>query len=289
MKSRDPDTARLLRWYPRAWRERYGEEFLAMVEDSLDGERPGWRLRLSVARAGLRERGRQARLAGLKAPWHSLIGRWWTFFVAGYVLVVFPSDFMASPPPARAWQATAMLDLLTAIVAFTGAALLAGGLVAVPAFARYLRAGGWPEIRRRIAWAAVATAAAGGTLAGLLLVSRSHTLSQLNASGVYFAGVLVTSLALVVALWRWSAAVTAMAKRLDLSPRIRSAEKMLGAAVASAVSAMISANVIWYSVIRSSVLLLLLGATALAVQGAAGYLTIRRAIRRPRLAPGRGR
>jgi hypothetical protein len=33
----------LLRWYPRAWRERYGEEFLAVVEDTLDGSRPGWR------------------------------------------------------------------------------------------------------------------------------------------------------------------------------------------------------------------------------------------------------
>jgi hypothetical protein len=43
MKPSDTGTAKLLRWYPRAWRERYGEEFLAMVEDSLDGRRPGWR------------------------------------------------------------------------------------------------------------------------------------------------------------------------------------------------------------------------------------------------------
>jgi hypothetical protein len=55
---------RLLRWYPRAWRERYGEEFLAVVEDTLDGRRPGWRLRLAVAWAGLRERGHQARRTG---------------------------------------------------------------------------------------------------------------------------------------------------------------------------------------------------------------------------------
>jgi hypothetical protein len=51
---------RLLRWYPRGWRERYGEEFLALVEDTLDGGRPGWRLHLGVIRAGLRERGRRA-------------------------------------------------------------------------------------------------------------------------------------------------------------------------------------------------------------------------------------
>ena len=29
MKPSDPDAAKLLRWYPRPWRERYGEEFLA--------------------------------------------------------------------------------------------------------------------------------------------------------------------------------------------------------------------------------------------------------------------
>ena len=60
----DPRLAGLLRWYPRAWRERYGEEFLALVEDTLDGRRPGWRLRLGVAWAGLRERGRRAVRAG---------------------------------------------------------------------------------------------------------------------------------------------------------------------------------------------------------------------------------
>jgi hypothetical protein len=65
MKRTDP--AKLLRWYPRVWRERYGEEFLAMVEDSLDGRRPGWRLRLSVVWAGLRERGHRVRLAGQRA------------------------------------------------------------------------------------------------------------------------------------------------------------------------------------------------------------------------------
>jgi hypothetical protein len=42
MKAAGPDAAKLLRWYPRGWRERYGEEFLAMIEDSLGGRRPGW-------------------------------------------------------------------------------------------------------------------------------------------------------------------------------------------------------------------------------------------------------
>jgi hypothetical protein len=62
----DQALSRLLRWYPRAWRERYGDEFLAMVEDGLDGRRPGWRLRFGVVGAGLRERARRVLPAALR-------------------------------------------------------------------------------------------------------------------------------------------------------------------------------------------------------------------------------
>jgi len=55
---------------------------------------------------------------------------------------------------------------LAGIIAFTGAAVLASGLVALPAFVAFLRAGGWPKIRRRVARAAGATMAAGAGLTG---------------------------------------------------------------------------------------------------------------------------
>jgi len=282
----------MLRWYPRAWRERYGKEFLAMVEDSLDGRRPTWRLRVSVAWAGLRERGHQTRLTSQKALLRSLTRGWLTFQVAGYLIAVLPSEFKASPPPARQWQATAALGVLTAIAAFTGVALLAGSVAAAPAFVRYLQAGGWPKVRRRIAWAAGATVAAGGALAGLVLASLSESFSQLNGSPTYLAGVLATSLALVVALWLWTSVITTAAKRLDLAPRVRKAEKILGMVATFAVSVVISVNVIWYSAIQSSVFQLLLGLTALAATALAAATKIRlaaRSGRRLRSASGRGR
>lgn len=46
-ESADPRVARLLRWYPPTWRERYADEFLAMVEDTLD-----WRARDGARAAG---------------------------------------------------------------------------------------------------------------------------------------------------------------------------------------------------------------------------------------------
>ena len=152
MKPSDANTAKLLRWYPRAWRERYGEEFLAMIEDGLDGRRPGWRLLLSVVWAGLRERGHQVRLAsqrGVPARARRRRTGMGDVFGGGIRLSVLPDDFRASPSPARAWRATVVLDAVIALAVLGGVAVLAGVLLALPTFARSLRADGWPQIRRR--------------------------------------------------------------------------------------------------------------------------------------------
>ena len=78
--------ARLLRWYPRAWRERYGGELVALIQDDLDEGQPAWRLRLSAMGGGLRERGRQARraaAASVRRPGGH--DRWGTILMAGLV------------------------------------------------------------------------------------------------------------------------------------------------------------------------------------------------------------
>ena len=83
--------ANLLRWYPRAWRERYGEELLILVQDNLGEGRPAWPLRLSVIWGGLGERGRQARHAAaawFKRPVWS--DRWGTILMAGLVSAFLP-------------------------------------------------------------------------------------------------------------------------------------------------------------------------------------------------------
>jgi len=130
-----------------------------------DEGRPTWRLRLGVAWGGLRERGRQARRAG-KAAVKRTPSRWLMAVAAGLIGANLPWNLKASLPPSRAWQATATFDALAGIIAFTGAAVLASGLVALPAFVAFLRAGGWPKIRRRVARAAGATMAAGAGLTG---------------------------------------------------------------------------------------------------------------------------
>ena len=66
--SRRRDPARLLRWYPPAWRARYGDELAALIDDDLAGRAPTCRFRCSIAAAGLREHAHEAGLAGVGGP-----------------------------------------------------------------------------------------------------------------------------------------------------------------------------------------------------------------------------
>jgi hypothetical protein len=58
---------RLLLWYPRAWRIRYGEEFAELLVAELGEHGPSWRRNANVAATGLR-----ARLAGIGLTGHPL-------------------------------------------------------------------------------------------------------------------------------------------------------------------------------------------------------------------------
>ena len=270
--------ASLLRWYPRAWRERYGGELLALIQDTLDEGGPTWRLRLGVAWGGLRERGCQAGHAvgtAVKRP--AGLARWGTTLVAGTVVALLPANLAESPPQARGWQAAAF-DAVLAAVALTGAVVLAGALVALPALVRFLRAGGWPEIRHRVSWAAGATVVAGGGLAGLVLVPGSLSPAQLDASWAYTAGFVATGLAMAVAIGLWATAAAATARHLTRAPRVRAVQLVLVAATPTMVTLMLVTLNFWWSATQSPAWL----AAALVLIGGASvsaWLQIGRAVR----------
>jgi hypothetical protein len=268
-------SASLLRWYPRAWRERYGVELLALIQDDLQEGRPAWPLQLSVIWGGLGERGRQARhaaTAAVKAAWSD---KGSTILLAG-LICGFGLDGLTSPSsPARTWQALA-LDAVLAAVALTGALVLADGLIAFPALVRFLRAGGWPKIRRRVGWAAGVTAVAVG---GLVFAWRSDWQAQRNLSWAILVSLLVTGLATMGAIGLWSATVTATARHLTLAPRVRAAQLMLGALLPTAVSAMIAASALWWSATHPSVTVLVLGLVNVAMIIVIAPVRIGRAVR----------
>jgi hypothetical protein len=59
MNSRD--ARRVLRWYPAAWRRRYGEELIAMLDDTHGNDELPRSARMSLIRSGLTQRVRLLR------------------------------------------------------------------------------------------------------------------------------------------------------------------------------------------------------------------------------------
>jgi hypothetical protein len=271
----------LLRWYPRAWRERYGEELLVLIQDTLDDGRPTWRLRLGVIWGGLRERGHQAgRVVRVAAKWRTVPDRW-SLLVAGLVLATLPVTVAGSPPQARGWQAAAA-DAVLVAVALTGVVVLASGLTALPALIRFLRAGGWPKVRRPIMRAAGATVVAGGILAGLSVASGSRSLAQLDSSWVFSFGRLAAGLAIAVAIGLWAAAAVATTRHLTLAPRVRAAQLVLGAVTPTMVMIMFVSLNLWWSATQPSLVLLVMGLVNLALGSVVAPSRVSRAVRKGR-------
>jgi hypothetical protein len=276
--------ARLLRWYPRAWRERYSEELLALIEDTLDEGQPTWRLRLGLAWGGLRERGHQAWHAAkaVAAKRSTMVSRWLTAVVAGSILANLPQQLKTSPPPARAGQASMALDALAAVAVVACLMVLAGGLAALPAAVRFLRTGGWPKIRRRVVWAAGATGPAAGGLAALFLTLRSQPIGHLNLSLAYSLGLIATALALAVTIGLWASAAAVTARYLKLTPRVRTAELVLGSVTSIALGVAVSTNSFWLSATQASVPWLIVGLGTLGLVSATAPRSIGRAVHRGR-------
>jgi hypothetical protein len=174
------------------------------------------------------------------------------------------------------------MTALSVLAAVTGAAMVAAGAVAWPPFARFLRAGGWPVIRRRIIWAAVISAATAGALIWLLLMPGPMAPGQPGWFTAYTAAFCLTTLLFAVAIRLWATAVRAVKKHLDLAPRIRAAETLLGAAVSVGVLTMLPVQIVWFGVIRSSAFWVGNGLVLLVASVLAAPRTLQRARRRAR-------
>ena len=97
--------ARLLRWYPRAWRDRYGAEVEAVLTSSLVDGKGGLSLSMNVAREGLVARLDSAGFVGRTAPaierarasvmtvFVATLG----FLTSAIALVIYSKGWQASP------------------------------------------------------------------------------------------------------------------------------------------------------------------------------------------------
>ena len=251
---------RLLRWYPPAWRDRYGEEFLVFMQDSFGPGKPPLTARLSIVAGGIRERGRRSGLTGdgvpptdrVRAGVLTVLASWAAMVVAGASFAKMSEHFdTALPPNAGAHH---RLDLfytfIQTVAAVAGLIVIVGAGLALPALVRYLRTGGWPSIRMHTLRATGCTLLSVAVTVPLLAWAHRLSAQQRNGGSTGYGLLFLTWAALVVgAVLLWTVLAIVAASKLTLSRTVLAIEAGLAVAVALAVVAILGATSMWWILI----------------------------------------
>jgi hypothetical protein len=251
----------LLRLYPARWRSRYGQELQALLLDSSGGRRIAWRTRGDVALAAIRERLRAAGLLGDGVPPREraragallVLQAWVVFVVAGAGVSKFSERWQeATPAGSRGVPSAAFHALMTA--AAVGTLLVLVGIVAVvPSLVRFLRSGGWPEIRRRVLGAAFLTGL--GIVATVALATWAHRLDAQQRNGgdlAYSIAFTAWAVSAATCLGSWAAAANATARRLTLPTVVLRLDALIASAVCVAMVVMTAATLTWWIALAHS-------------------------------------
>ncbi len=228
MRARRDRLERLVRWYPPRWRERYGDEFLALCEDVVGDRSPSMRFRVSVAVAGLRERAFECGLAGQTAPRAErtrsgalvVLSAWTLFMLAGAGFAKLAEHADAAVASASRWQIDLSYAGIEALATIAGLAVVTSALVSLPSFIRFVEAGGWPTVRGMFVAATGATVAATAGGVGLALWA-GHVPAVDRETGAWPYGTVFVLWAATAAtaLIAWTAAAVVTARRLTFTER----------------------------------------------------------------------
>jgi hypothetical protein len=246
---------RALRWYPAAWRDRYGDELQALMEDTYGaGRRVPWHDRLDIAGAGVDERvrpfggGEPGRRGALRGG-ALLVLCGWAFFVVGGAAFAKVSEhwdqftpFSVRHVPAIGYNATVGAAAVGLVVVGMGA------LLALPALVALLREGGWRQIRRPIVAAlALVAVTVSYSVVTLAVYGGQHVVTGPGRLvGVTWAALVTVS---IVAL---TVAAIAVVRRLPLSDRVLVAEGWLALLLALAMVVVLAGTALWWAATATS-------------------------------------
>ena len=245
----------LLRWYPARWRDRYGDELAAMIEDDLGGETPTLRYRLAIARSGLNERMRDAGLVGDSAsPSERVRGGALTVLCAFALFVVSGIGFakvsehwdQSIRGGARHLPAVSF-NLLGSLAVVCGVAVVLAAVALLPTFVQFLRSGGWQAIRRRVWWAVAATVAASAAIGGLAIWARHLTNHQRNVGfGWYQVAFVIAAILFATTVATWTAVAVATTRRINIGLGQLKFVGILAISVAACMPIMTAAAAVWW-------------------------------------------
>jgi hypothetical protein len=253
--TRRHDLCSLLLWYPQRWRDRYGDELVVLMEDTLGDKEPTPAFRWSIARAGLAQRARSGGWRGddasaavrVRAGALIVLVAWVAVSVGGAVFAKVSEHYDAALPAAHGSLAHAAWLTVVGCAATATIAILVGGIVAVPAFVRAVCgkqvAGLGGHLVRAVAATLVATVATAG------LVAWAHTLTAADRDAPawpYASAFLLWGSLMALAMVAWCALIVAVASRVTFTRAELAAEAALALVVAIAIVAITAATALWW-------------------------------------------
>jgi hypothetical protein len=249
------EIAALLRWYPRSWRERYGEELMVLMEDQSGEQPPTRNVKLSLIRAGLRERVHESGLVGAQQspPDRARAGSllvlcaWTAFALAGASFSKTSEHFARALPVGSRVVPQGAFDVVAALGVIAATLVALGAVAALPGFVRFVGAGGWSSIRGHVLRASVLTVV---TVGALIPVSVwAHHLNEFQRNGgdgLYSGAFVAWALLLAGTLAQWTGAGVAAARRIDLTRRVLHFEAVLAVVVAATMVVITAATALWW-------------------------------------------
>jgi hypothetical protein len=231
-----PGLDRLLRWYPPKWRDRYGQELLALLEDTYASRRVPWPVRLSLMRNGALEQVREVGLVGnaisaqerMRAGSLMIVCCWSLFLVAGAIFAKFSEHWDAATPLAGRHLASAGY----ATVKWSGEAgvalVVAAAVLVVPSFVKFVRGGGWSVIGRSVMRTLSLGLVLGITTTGLAVWAHHLNSPQRNGGLViYTVAFFLWGLSVVILIGSSTATIVAVTRAMALSRRVTRSGTMI--------------------------------------------------------------
>jgi hypothetical protein len=260
----------ILRAYPRAWRERYGDELVSLIEAESEGGRISLRVKLDVIGAGLVQRLRSSGLAGDEVPPAGriragvllVLSAWAAFVVAGLGFAKTAEHWQAiTPKPDQGTPAAAYDAVLLASELGTLAVLLGIVLAVRPLYA-FLRAGGWQKIHRPVVRAIGCTGLTVLVLLGVVIWAQQLTNGQRNGGDrLYSVAFLVLVACGVGSIGLWTRAAVVTARHLPLNRASLRRETFLAAVTTLTMAVMTVSATIWWASVYGALPLRMVGMT----------------------------
>lgn len=270
------DFARAARFFPKAWRARYGKELEALLEDTYGpgGRVPVWSRVLLLRTAAVEhmhdmglvgspsgsvERSRAGTLAVL---WAGAI-----FLIAGAGFGNASEGWRTGPLKGAALASVGYYLVLGAAVVGAGL-VLAGAMLFFGPLVRSLRKGAWREFRRHAACSLGFSLFSVAVLAAM--VAWAERLTKAQRDGGYWPFellALLLAMAVSATVVSWTAWVVTCLRRLELPPETWRAAGELAIAVCGAMLVMAAGAGLWWASAASR-------APAVIGGGAAGSLLL---------------